>query len=211
MPPRDPDPLATAAGTWHDMRQEVLGMWGTPPAPARGAAEHQSAIRAELGPQPPAGASRAPDGPELRRLRRAMAEAASWEELFRLSQRIWDCPVIRDANGRKSARAQLCIAHTRAVERLWRQLPSRRGCQRTTGTPIDGDVAVHPDAHHSAALLPAPTPAPRSLAGSRVPPPPPVKAERLRRAHGAALTAAAPPAPVPAIGAGGGPPHGATT
>jgi hypothetical protein len=140
-----------------------------------------------------------------------MVEAASWEELFELAQWIWRCPAIDGHNARTSARAQLHIAYTHAVDRLWRQPATRRRGGRTTGSCADGDVAVHQEIDRSMPLLRIPPPATRSLAGSRVPPPPPVKAERLRRAHGAALTAATVPALVPAIGAGGGPPQGATT
>jgi hypothetical protein len=212
MPPRDRDPLAAVAGRWHDTRQQVLGTWGGPPAHRRQSPEH---ILHHLGvtgrPQERGAASRRLDRLEVRRLRQAMAEATSWEELFRLAQWIWRCPATDGHNGRTSARAQLYIAYTHAVDRLWRQPATHRHRGRTTGSCADGDLAVHHETDRSAPLLRIPPPATRSLAGSRIPPPPPVKAERLRRAHGAALTAATVPALVPAIGAGGGPPQGATT
>jgi hypothetical protein len=212
MLPRDRDPLAAVAGRWHDARQQVLGTWGGPPAHRRQSPEHGLHHPGVTDrPQERGAASRTLDRLEVRRLRQAMGEAASWEELFRLAQWIWQCPAIDNHNGRTSARAQLHIAYTRAVDRLWRQPATRRRHRRTTGGCADGHLAVHHETGRSTPLLRIPPPASRSLAGSRIPPPPPVKAERLRRAHGAALTAAAVPALVPAIGAGGGPPQGATT
>jgi hypothetical protein len=211
MPPRDRNPVAAVAGRWHDTRQQVLGTWGGPPArrgrpPAHGLRPSVAGRPHEHG-----AASGTPDGLEVRRLRQAMGEATSWEELFRLAQWIWHCPAIDGHNGRTSARAQLYIAYTHAVDRLWRQPVTHRRRGRTTGSCASGDVAVHQETSRSAPLPRIPPPATRSLSGSRIPRPPPVKAERLRRAHGAALTAAAVPALVPAIGAGGGPPQGATT
>jgi hypothetical protein len=212
MPPRDHDPLTAVAGRWHDTRQQVLGTWGGPPAHRRRSTEHGLHHRGVTGgPQERGAASRTLDVLEVRRLRQAMGEATSWEELFHLAQWIWHCPAVDSHNGRTSARAQLHIAYTRAVDRLWRHPATLWRHRRTTGSCADGHGAVHHETDRSAPLLRIPPPASRSLAGSRVPPPPPVKAKRLRRAHGAALTAAAVPALAPAIGAGGGPPQGATT
>jgi hypothetical protein len=211
MPQRDRDPLAAVAGRWHDTRQQVLGTWGGPPARRHWASEHGLHPPVAGHPHANGAAARTPDVLEVRRLRQAMGEASSWEELFHLAQWIWHCPAVDGHNGRTSARAQLHIAYTRAVQRLWQQPATRRRRGRTAGSCADGDLAVHHEADRSAPLLRIPPPASRSLAGSRIPPPPPVKAERLRRAHGAVLTAAAVPALVPAIGAGGGPPQGATT
>jgi hypothetical protein len=211
MPPRDRDPLAAVAGRWHDTRQQVLGTWGGPPARRRQLTEHGLHPCVPGHPHANEAAARTPDVLEVRRLRQAMGEATSWEELFGLAQWIWQCPATDGHNNRTSARAQLHIAYTHAVQRLWEHPATRRRHRRTTGDCADGHGAVHHETGRSTPLLRIPPPASRSLAGSRIPPPPPVKAKRLRRAHGAALTAAAVPALVPAIGAGGGPPQGATT
>ena len=64
---------------------------------------------------------------DVRRLRRAMADASTWDELLSLAQHIWSCPVERLEGRRPCARARLCAAYARAVDRLSRR---RTGPQR---------------------------------------------------------------------------------
>ncbi len=66
-----------------------------------------------------------PSPAEVRGITRALATATTWTELLRLAQRIWDYPIAEyhapAPGGRMmpSARAQLCDAYHRGVERLW--------------------------------------------------------------------------------------------
>jgi hypothetical protein len=69
---------------------------------------------------------RTPPSPrEVREIMRALAAAGTWEELLRVAQRIWDCPVdehcapMHGGRPMPSARTQLCDAYRRGVERLW--------------------------------------------------------------------------------------------
>jgi hypothetical protein len=88
-------------------------------------AEHRLLLRIAGGTRMGCTPLQPPDAEEVRRLRRAMAEATGWEQLFHLAQRIWHCPVVDDVPYRTSARAQLHGAYTKAVERLWRTAATR--------------------------------------------------------------------------------------
>jgi hypothetical protein len=89
-------------------------------------AEHALLLRIVGEPEREQNTPEPPTRAEVRRLRRAMAEATTWGDLLALAQRIWNCPLVEDGGAPASARSRLCNAYAQAVDRMWRR-GARRG------------------------------------------------------------------------------------
>ena len=85
------------------------------------------------------GVPRSSTSDSVRQLRRAMADALTWEDLFTVAQNIWAHPVVDSRDAAASERTRLYKAYVQAVDRLWRRGATRRN--RSRGARMGGIAA----------------------------------------------------------------------